>query len=172
MTTDGDDVAAALARLQGRFGAGGSTLRADLLRMLNEDPSATAADRLAGLRLLDALAAEARGIEAGVIEGAREAGVPWGVIARTLDMASPQSAQRRYQRLTGQLPGTPSNTTIGALVDRIATETGASVDAVAVEVGEIAAALGVRGDGEDPATPLTAYQARQIAGQVTAIPDL
>jgi hypothetical protein len=112
-------------------------------------PGASAEQALAALLLLRQLRDRLGSWEAGLIETARDAGASWADLAHPLGVANRQSAERRYLRLRPGPPGTTGEQRIQATRDRRA--------------GDRAVATWARENAAD---------LRQLAGQVTAVPDL
>ena len=167
-TSDEREVNAAAARIASRFGGDPAGHALDLVRLAVEQGS-TAADAIAGLRLIGAAIDELRQIEASLMDIARDSGSTWRTIADARRLGSQQSAQGRYKHLTGQIPSKADARYINLedLVREITAETGADQVAMLDEAITVAAALGIRVERGRP-TPLTATQARQIEGQVVA----
>jgi len=167
VTTD-EEVDAAAFRIASRFGGFDEGHALDLVR-LAADQGINAADALAGLRLIGHATAELRAIEVALMDIARDSAVPWRQVAEALGLGSRQSAESRYQALSGRRPpkAGESYTTLEDVTAQLAAETGANPVDVIEEANVVAAALGIRSE-RGKATPLTATQARQIAAQVAA----
>jgi|GEM_PF-2906034 len=162
------EVDAAADRIATRFGGNAEGHALDLARLAVEQGS-TAADAIAGLRLIGPASDELRQIEAGLMDIARDSGSTWRAIAEARSLGSQQAAQGRYKHLTGQIPPKAGAryTSLEDLVREITVETGADPVSVLDEAIVVAAALGIRVERDKP-TPLTATQARQIEDQVAA----
>jgi hypothetical protein len=112
-------------------------------------PGTSSEQALAALLLLRQLRDQLGSWEAGLIETARDAGASWADLAHPLGVANRQSAERRYLRLRPGPPGTTGEQRIQATRDRRA--------------GDRAVAAWARENAAD---------LRQLAGQITAVPDL
>lgn len=170
MTTDERDVdelddatVAAADRIQGQAGLGSHALWAQFMAYVAEHGESVA-DAVAGLRFRRLARAELDDLEVDVIRLAREHGAPWRVIAEALGVNSPQAAQKRFVRLTGEEPPpVGGRTTIGAVQDEIAKTSRASQVAISLEVAELASGLGLRDARRD--TRITHAQADLILSQ-------
>ncbi|MFJ8137846.1 type III effector protein [Streptomyces sp. NPDC096013] len=87
--------------------------------------------------------------EPGLIEAAREAGASWADLAHPLGVSSRQAAERRYLRVRPGRPGTTGEQRVTATRDRRAADRTVTAWARA-----------------------NAATLRQLAGQITALPDL
>ncbi|MGW7264054.1 type III effector protein [Streptomyces sp. NPDC054842] len=101
------------------------------------------------LLLLREVREQLAGWEPGLIETAREAGASWADLARPLGVSSRQAAERRYLRVRPGEAGTTKEQRVRATRDRRAADR-----SVASWAHDHAAAL------------------RQLAGTITALPDL
>lgn len=113
------------------------------------DSGASAEQALAALVLLREVRGQLADWETGLVEAAREAGASWADLAHPLGVASRQAAERRYLRLRPGVPGSTGEERIQATRERRAADR--TITAWA----------------RDNAADL-----RQLAGQLTALPDL
>lgn len=114
-----------------------------------EPGRASSEQALAALLLLREVRDQLADWEPGLIEAAREAGASWADLAHPLGVASRQAAERRYLRVRPGKPGATGEQRVQATRDRRAADR-----TVTTWARTNAATL------------------RQLAGQITALPDL